>query len=145
MQQQTGKNVDFLIQSGKQSLGVHSALVRFSSPFLRMLLESSCFCNVPGALILDSSYSSVIHSLISLMYTGSAKKLTDQKLSSLLEMLKELGFECLPTVERHEQSNTEAPDNSITDINREVLPLKTKTSIMDPNMKNSFELVFPQS
>ena len=102
MQQQTGKNVDFLIQSGKQSLGVHSALVRFSSPFLRMLLESSCFCNVPRALILDSSYSSVIHSLISLMYTGSAKKLTDQKLSSLLEMLKELGFERLPTVERRE-------------------------------------------
>ena len=31
------------------------------------------------------------------------------------------------------------------DINREVLPLKTKTSIMDPNTKNSFELVFPQS
>ena len=42
-QQQLGENVDLLIRSGKQKLLLQSAVVRFSSSYIRILLEGDTF------------------------------------------------------------------------------------------------------
>ena len=65
-------------------------------------------------------------------------------------MLKELGFERHPTVERHEKSNIEAPntllsDDALENIIKDVSSLKTKTGIMDLETNKSCQLFFPKS
>ena len=147
-QQQLGENVDFIIRSGKQKFLIHTAFARFSNTYLRMLTESSCICNQPTVLILDSSFASILDNFVSILYTGFTDKLSADKLSSLMCLLSELGFDNL-SEHLAEQSNksitflsTDTPEEQ---EDPDIDVLEKETSIMDPETLKSFQLSFPKS
>jgi hypothetical protein len=71
-QQQQGLYVDFSLSSGGKRILVHSLLIRNSCPILKVLLDSSCSCSQPNAIILPQKYSSILPNFVSLLYTGSS-------------------------------------------------------------------------
>lgn len=139
-QQQLGENVDFLIQSGDKMMFVHSLLVRFSNLYLRSLLLSSCVCNQPTVLILDPSYASVLHDLVSFFYTGCTENLPADKMLNLQRLVTELGFNNIS------QEGRKEPIPSVLNCGVSELPvLKLDTLIKDQETKESYKLSFPES
>ena len=139
-QQQLGENVDFVIESGEHRIFVHSVFVLSSTPYLRKLLESSCSCDQPTALILSSSFASILPNFVSLLYTGFANKLSDDDLSSLETLANELGFDQLDV------SNSFDDNHGQPSVEESEIPvLKMETNIKDPKSNESFNLSFPSS
>ena len=145
-QQQLGENVDFLIRSGKQKLLLQSAVVRSSSSYLRILLESSCICDQPTVLILDPSYASILDNFVSILYTGFTDNLSGDKLSSLFCLLSELGFENLLKQSSKTITKTPPSISKPSDKKDTKFPvLEKETSIKDPETQTSYMLSFPKS
>ena len=174
-QQQAGLNVDFMLSSGGNRVFVHSCLIRNTSSLLTNLLGSSCSCSQPHAILLPSTYSTILSSFVSLMYTGIANNLAKASVTKILNLAKDLGFDnvaCdehinqkkkifkvkskVDIVERKEETVEEGDEieeredytgeiPSTCLVEKRASGLKTNTNIVAQNSKKSLSLSFPQS
>ena len=89
-----------LLQSGDQSILVHTALLKNISNFLSYLLSANCSCQ-PTVIILPSSQPSTLLSVKELLYTGTISSLSRYEVQQVLILTTELGI--LATSEEIEQ------------------------------------------
>ena len=79
--------------SGPQTLSITPCLLSKTSPMLKTILqESTCLGYEEVSIILPSSFSTVLPSLQSLLYTGQASNMNREQVDLLTLLTKELGM-----------------------------------------------------
>ena len=92
-QQKKGIDVDIKLQSGKESISVHSSILQLGSPFLACLLRSPCSCSRANILVVNPLYSRVLPHPVSLLDTGHSKQGSKDQISLLHSLISDLGFQ----------------------------------------------------
>ena len=147
LQQQNKKNTDVIIISGDQVVSVHSVFLKNISPLIYSLFQSSCPCS-QQTVILPSSFSSVISSFTSLLYTGMAINITKEKLEQLMLLIKEMGMENVVVFDMKDNTSDAGiyPYNRTETDHQVNMPvLKLKTGIRDLQNDKTMSLSFPKS
>ena len=145
-QQQVGLNVDFLLESGENSISLHLLVMRISCPMLNVLLDFDCSCSQPQSLILPDCYSHILTHLVTLLYTGSSCIPGGMfvQMKDLLSLLGVSNISCEDSKITYTSENMvnqrEVTDDFVKD-RASVLKLTTKIA----EMNQSFYVSFPQS
>ena len=144
LQLQNKKNIDVVILSGDQSVSVHSVFLKNCSPMLDSLFQSSCPC-YQQTIILPSSFSSVLSSFTSLLYTGIAINIHRDKVEQLMLLAKELGIENVDMKDDTTDIRNNPDDRTEIDDTADIPFLKLETIISDFQSNETMRLSFPKS
>ena len=139
-QQHVGLNVDFLLESGDNSIPVHLVSMRISCPMLNVLLNPDCPCSQPQSLILPDCYSHILTHLVTLLYTGISY-IPEGMVVQMKELLSLLGVSNISYDCKIRETSEEEVNDDTVKQGSSVLKLTTK--IADTNQ--SFYISFPQS
>ena len=141
------KNTDVVILSGDQSVSVHSVFLKNCSPMLNSLFQSSCPC-FQQTVILPSSFSSVLSSFTSLLYTGIASNIHKEKVEQLMLLAKELGIMNIDVFELKDNTTDirkKLVDRTGIDDTTKIPVLKLETIIVDLQSNETLRMSFPKS
>ena len=147
LQQQNKKNTDVIIVSGDQIVSVHSVFLKNISPMLDSLLQASCPCS-QQTILLPSSFSSVMSSFTSLLYTGMATNITKDKLEQLMLLINEMGMQNVAEFDMKDDTSDVGIypyHRTETDYPVNMPVLKLKTGIRNQHNNKTMSFSFPKS
>ena len=129
-QQQVGLNVDFLLESGENSISLHLLVMRISCPMLNVFLNVDCSCSQPQSLILPDCYSYILTHLVTLLYTGISY-IPEGMVVQMKELLSLLGVCNISYYCKIRETSEEEVNDDMVNPGSSVLKLTTK--IADTN------------